>query len=279
MGLLCARLCSGSAHWPICHQIAPHKLSSTHRWRGPPNTQMWPCGLGPIGLAWSPSGSWVFAVNVPTGGSQGCKGNTLLTGRAMRSSEVPQRLCDSHRSGCIFVSSPAWLPARLPSTWWKRQGTRAFLSSSLSPFSKNKLQPSPHLPPIFSCLTPMTLRPQMRPHVCPLLDRGADPTAQMLGARSLPWPLAQTSRPLQLCPSWEQSIEPAPGSGVGEGALVYNRKLHPGFMSCHDNNNHRPRLYTLSTFTSVISFSPCNKSLGLVLLFIPPWSGCRNQRG
>lgn len=117
---------------------------------------------------------------------------------------------------------PASRPSRLPSTWRKRQGTRAFLSSSLSPFSKNKLEPSPHLPPIFSCLTPTTLRPQRTPHVCPLLDRWADPTAQMVGARSLPWPLPQPSRPLQLCPSWEQSIEPAPGSagGVRESLFV-----------------------------------------------------------
>lgn len=25
--------------------------------------------------------------------------------------------------------------------------------------------------------------------------------------------------------------------GRSKGELVYNRKLHPGFMSCHDNNN------------------------------------------
>lgn len=95
-----------------------------------------------------------------------------------------------------------------------------------------------------------------RPGLCPSL---AGPSSYaLLGNKALSLPL--------VC-------------GWGEGKLVYNRKLHPGFMSCHDNNNHHPRLYTLSTCTSVISFCPCNWPFRLVLLLKLKLNRRREQRG
>jgi hypothetical protein len=107
----------------------------------------------------------------------------------------------------------AWLPAHPPACHphggkAMNKGLPVFFSS---PFSKNKLESSPQLPPIFSCLTLTTLCSQMSPHVCPLLDRWVDPEVQMVGAGSPLWPLPWYSWPLQLCPAWEKSTEPAPG--------------------------------------------------------------------
>lgn len=94
---------------------------------------------------------------------------------------------------------------------WGEAGKQEPSCLSLLPLiSKNKLESSPHLPPIFSCLTPDDPCPQMRPHVCPLLDRWAGPEVQMVGALRPLWSLL-----LQLRPAGNKALSNPDCSGVG----------------------------------------------------------------